>query len=254
VSTTFDEGGGYFGIVSLEGLGAPELNIQSQKSPYQDGSVPIDRIYAARDITLQGKILAGQNHTVRYNQTRLLSAILNPKLGPGSLVYTNNYGSYYISALPEGPALKNKNANDGNQDFQVVFHCEYPFFQDVADTTVSLNSLLAHVLVTITGDYVSPITAIVTGSGSYPMVGEDISGKYIKYNKAMSTGSLAITTSYGNKKALLTVGSTTTNVINDISNDSDFILCLNPGINYLYVSGVGSYVATITYRQNYAGV
>jgi hypothetical protein len=210
-SITFDEGGGYFGITSLEGLGVPTLSLQSQKAPYQHGTTPIDRLVEPREIVVEGVICAGQNQPIRYQQMRILTKALNKDIGVGTLVYTNDIKSYQISCTPEGPVFSNKNADEGNQKFHIVFYCDNPYWTDTTNTVVTVSSSdLSATAVNITGDSPVSIHAEITGSMNKPVLTEQIQNQFLSYADQVGT-KLVLDTGFGNKTAYLqSVGEYTT--------------------------------------------
>ena len=130
-----------YGITEWEGFSGIDLNVQTQKVPFQDGSVFIDALYEDRTIAVTLAIYDGNNLELRYQKKRELISALNPKLGEGVLVYTNDYLSRQIKAVPQLPIFENKNSNDaGTLKASVVFSCPSPYWEDLEDTVVSLSN------------------------------------------------------------------------------------------------------------------
>src|SRR5690625_3793997 len=73
-----------FILSKIEGLGDVEAEVQSQKSPYQDGETHIDTYLEPRFIEMEVSIV-GENIE---KHRRKLSRIMNPKLN-GTLIYEN---------------------------------------------------------------------------------------------------------------------------------------------------------------------
>lgn len=136
---TIDLTSGNFGITNWEGLSGVGLNIQTQQVPFQDGGVFLDALMEQREISVTVAIQDNNDLSARYERKRQLISALNPKLGEGVLVYTNDYLSRQIKAVPQLPIFENKNSNDaGTLKASVVFSCPSPYWEDLEDTVVSL--------------------------------------------------------------------------------------------------------------------
>lgn len=128
---------GNFGITNWEGLSNTGLNIQTQQVPFQDGGVFLDALMEEREIELTVAIQDNNNLELRYQKKRELISALNPKVGEGTLIYTNDYLSRQIKAVPQIPIFENKNSNDaGTLKASVVFTCPSPYWEDVEETSV----------------------------------------------------------------------------------------------------------------------
>ncbi|UED81958.1 phage tail family protein [Lysinibacillus sp. CD3-6] len=87
-------GGPPFYLQKINGLGDVSVNLQTQKIPYQDGSVFIDALLEEREIDIEFLIVnafdEGGYGTVSERRERI-AKVLNPKLGPGTLRYENEH-------------------------------------------------------------------------------------------------------------------------------------------------------------------
>ena len=132
---------GSFGITNWAGLSNVPLNIQTQQVPFEDGGVYLDALMNQRDISVTVAIYDGNNLELRYQKKRELISALNPKLGEGTLIYTNNYLSKQIKAVPQIPLFQNKNSNDaGTLKATVSFSCPSPYWEDVEETVIEINN------------------------------------------------------------------------------------------------------------------
>ena len=164
---TIDLTTGNFGITNWEGLSGVGLNIQTQQVPFQDGGVFLDALMEQREISVTVAIQDNNDLSARYERKRQLISALNPKLGEGLLVYTNDYLSRQIKAVPQLPIFENKNSNDaGTLKANVTFSCLSPYWEDLEDTVISLGVELP-VVVENNGDVPCNIEAIISQSGSY---------------------------------------------------------------------------------------
>lgn len=139
--TQIDLTSGNFGITNWAGLSNVPLNIQTQQVPFEDGGVFLDALMEQREIEVTVAVYDGNNLELRYQKKRELISALNPKLGEGTLIYTNDYLSRQIKAVPQIPLFENKNSNDvGTLKASVVFSCCNPYWEDVEETSVELRN------------------------------------------------------------------------------------------------------------------
>ena len=67
-----------FLVLTVDGLGSPQNEIYTQKSPYQDGVTATHSSLGARNIVLEGKIIDSNRENRRIYRNTLLS-VFNPK-------------------------------------------------------------------------------------------------------------------------------------------------------------------------------
>lgn len=80
-----------FVLNSIEGLGSVESQVQTQKSPFQNGSTPTSRTLGERDIELAVTI-QGADRIEVSNLRRTLGRVFDPLAGDGVLEYTIEEG------------------------------------------------------------------------------------------------------------------------------------------------------------------
>lgn len=132
---------GNFGITNWAGLSNTPLNIQTQQVPFEDGGVFLDALMEQREIDVTVAIQDNNDLELRYQLKRELISALNPKLGEGVLIYTNDHLSKQIHAVPQIPLFENKNSNDkGTLKASVAFSCPSPYWEDVEETEVFIPS------------------------------------------------------------------------------------------------------------------
>ncbi|WP_397537878.1 phage tail domain-containing protein [Rummeliibacillus pycnus] len=93
-----------FYLQEITGLGDVSAQIQSQKSPFQDGSTYLDAILDEREIGIKFLIVADNSQSygdVSKMRTQV-ARILNPKLGPGILRYENDAVVRIITCVADG--------------------------------------------------------------------------------------------------------------------------------------------------------
>lgn len=128
---------GPFILTHIDGTGGVAADIKSTKSPYQDGSSFVDVQLADRQISITGAIINGSREEM-YARRRELVRTLNPKLGPGRLVYSNDARSYAIRCISdESPIFNDRHVN--HQLFSLSFIANDPYWQDEQQTVKGLR-------------------------------------------------------------------------------------------------------------------
>ena len=111
--------GAPFRLIKVEGLGEVNADIQSQKSPYQDGDTLIDVMLEPRHITVELKIY-GKDAEDTEVKRRLIASIFNPKLGLGTLKYVRGNEVKIIGAIAESVPSFPDGSTNRNSTFQKV--------------------------------------------------------------------------------------------------------------------------------------
>ena len=88
---------GNYGITEWEGFSNASLNVQTQTVPFQDGAVYLDALVEQRELSVTRAMQDNNNLELRYQQRREIISALNPKLGEGYLIYTNDFISKRIN-------------------------------------------------------------------------------------------------------------------------------------------------------------
>lgn len=126
-----------YGITEWEGLAGADLNIQTQQVPFEDGAVFLDALIDQREIAITLAIKDDNNLETRYALRRELISVLNPKLGEGVLVYTNDFISKQIHCIPQIPIFENHNSNDaGTPKASLSWTACSPYWEDLEETVV----------------------------------------------------------------------------------------------------------------------
>lgn len=132
---------GSYGITNWEGFSNTSLNIQSQQVPFQDGGVFLDALMEQRELTVTLAMQDNGNLEERYRMRRELIHALNPKLGEGYLIYTNDFISKRIKCVPQIPLFETHNSNDsGTPKASLSWTAFNPYWEDVEKKSVALTS------------------------------------------------------------------------------------------------------------------
>ena len=129
-----------FGVTSWEGFANVGQDVQSQTVPFHDGSVYIDTLLNDRDLSITVAINDHGNIRRRYELRSKLISILNPKMGLGKLVYTNDYLSKQISVATAIPVFPTKNLDDrGTLKCTISFTANDPYWEDLDDKRILIQ-------------------------------------------------------------------------------------------------------------------
>ena len=130
---------GNYGITQWEGFSNTSLNIQSQQVPFQDGAVFLDALLNQRELSVTLKMQDNGNLEERYRMRRELIHILNPKLGEGYLIYTNDFISKRIKCVAQVPLFETHNSDTrGTPKASLSWTACEPYWEDLEETEVKL--------------------------------------------------------------------------------------------------------------------
>lgn len=191
---------GDFGVTKWEGFSHVDMDLQTQQVPFNDGSVFLDALLSERELNVTVAINDDGDLEKRYRLKRELIHCLNPKLGEGELIYTNDYTSKKIVCVPAIPEFENKNINDrGTQKASCTFNASNPYWEDVEETEVFFDAMNS-VIVENNGDVPCNIKVDIIGiNATNPRLKNVTTKQNIKYNGTIEN-SLSINTNFGNKK------------------------------------------------------
>lgn len=129
-----------YGITTWEGFSNTSLNIQSQQVPFQDGGVFLDALMEQRELSVTLAIQDKNNLENRYKYRRELIHILNPKLGEGYLIYTNDFISKRIKCVAQIPLFETHNSNDsGTPKASLAWTACEPYWEDLEEKQVTFD-------------------------------------------------------------------------------------------------------------------
>jgi len=144
---------GNYGITEWEGFSNTSLNIQSQQVPFQDGGVFLDALMEQRELNITLAIQDNNNLELRYQQRRELISALNPKLGEGYLIYTNDYISKRIKCIPQIPLFETHNSDmAGTPKASLSWTACEPYWEDLEDTVETITGTNGKIVIENEGD------------------------------------------------------------------------------------------------------
>ena len=187
---------GNYGITEWEGFANTSLNIQSQQVPFQDGGVFLDALMEQREMTITLAIQDNNNLSLRYQQRRELISALNPKLGEGYLIYTNDYISKRIKCIPQIPIFETHNSDTaGTPKASLSWTACEPYWEDLEETTVELPTQTP---IENNGDVPCQIKAVLNAGASNPVLYNKANQKQIGLEGGYDYD-IEINTNFGNK-------------------------------------------------------
>ena len=260
-------------LASIKGVGGSDTSKQTTKAPYQDGETLKKILMGPRIIELEGTIL-GATRAAMYEKRQEMMRILNPKLGPGVLTYTNDHTCKEISATPETAPVPSDIFVISNR-FSISFYCHLPFWMDPGYESVVLRYMMGGLtfpmilptafsersykrVMTNSGDVETPFEIEFYGPAINPTVKNNSTGEVIIVKRTLKEGeTLLISTEFGKKRVeVLRPDGSRENVFNWIDLSSSFFQLLTGDNELEYTSNNDSYISSvlIKYRNRYVGV
>lgn len=258
-----------FLVTTIDGLGSPQNEIYTQKSPYQDGVTATHSSLGPRNIVIEGKIIDSNRENRQAYRHKLLS-IFNPKLD-GKLIIDLGSAQRQIDCKVEQAPYFSSNSEQNYQNFSISLLAPNPYWQDINTTQKEIVTWIGGISfplklptkfstagpriinVVNNGDVETPIKLEITGTATNPKILKRLTGEFIKVNRTLTTDdTLVITTDFGNKR----VEQNGVNVFNYIDLNSTFF-SLDVGDNVIELTTddvTDNANIKISYRNRYLGV
>lgn len=125
-----------FIILTIDGLGSPQNEMSTHKSPYQDGVTVTGTSLGPRNIVLEGKII-DSNRENRQTYRNTLISVLNPKLD-GKLIIDLGSTQRQIDCKVEQAPYFSSNSEQNYQDFLINLLATDPYWKDITDKETDL--------------------------------------------------------------------------------------------------------------------
>ena len=259
-------------VTKVEGTAAVNVDIQTQKSPFQDGTTYIDSTLEPRSIYIELMVLADSEKEMAINRQRL-TRIFSPKSGEGILVYELGEIKREIKAISElAPVFPHAgDFLDTMQPAMLQLYCSNPLWYDDFETSNEIVSWIGgmtfpwvlpsrfamkglnKINIVNKGHVETPVKIEIKGPATNPKIINHSTGGYIKINKGLMSGDvLTITTEFGNKRVELN----NQNVFNWTDLNSTFwqLQVGDNVIEYISDDPVEPAIVKISYRNRYVGV
>jgi phage-related protein len=264
-----------FLLNNVDGLGDVDAEVQTQKAPFQDGSTYINSTLEHRVLTVEVSV-HGEDLADTQQKRVLLSSVLNPKLGIGTLRYENDYGIREIDAVLDNvPVFPSGQGNRGGtfQRVLINFICPNPYwkslniteeptfeplFQFPFEGVFEMGMQRDKRIIENDGDAPAPIYIEFFGPADNPIITNNTTGEYIKVNQSLAEGEfMRVDTTPGNKSVeFVSPDGTVTNVFNWIDLGSTFFqLAIGENeIEYSADNDIQGAIVNIRYNKLYVGV
>ncbi len=191
---------GNYGITEWEGFSNASLNIQSQQVPFQDGGVFLDALIEQRELSVTLAMQDNNNLGLRYQNRRELISALNPKLGEGYLIYTNDFISKRIKCVPQIPLFETHNSDTvGTPKASLSWTACEPYWEDSEETEVEIGAETT--IVQNNGDIPCQIKAELNACAIKPILFNKANNKEISIEGAFWQR-INISTTIGQKEVL----------------------------------------------------
>lgn len=265
-----------FYLQSIEGLGEVSANIQTQKSPYLDGSTYLDALLDEREIEIEFVISYpfGTYEDVS-NARSLIAKVCNPKLGPGTLRYENDYIVRIITAVADSvPEYPDKNSRTRVlQKGKVTFVAPDPYWKSLAigeepafkplfqfpfTDPFQMGLQQDRRMIINDGDAPTPIFVEFFGPAVNPIIRNNSTGEFIKVNQELLEGERMVIDTSEESKSVHFIDETGAirNVFYWIDLDSEFFK-LQIGendIEYTADNDVQGAIVNISYNKRYNAI
>lgn len=262
-------------LQTVVGLGDLGASIQTQKSPFQDGSTRIDAMFEDRNIAIQFMIVKN-NYQEVIEARQHLGRVLNPKLGTGVLRYESENVVREIDVSPDSvPIFPDGQGNRTNciqkgfinlvafdpywRSTEIVEAPMFvPLFQFPFEGVFEMGLQQDQRNIYYDGDAPTPLQIEFYGPASNPKIINNTTGEFIKVKQDLLEGErMIIDTADGNKSVyFVDEEGNERNVFNWIDLNSTFFK-LQIGdneIEYTADSNIQGSVVNISYSKLYTAI
>jgi len=268
-----------FLVTTIDGLGSPQNEIYTHKSPYQDGVTATHSSLGPRNIVIEGKIIDSNRENRQAYRYKLLS-IFNPKLD-GKLIIDLGSAQRQIDCKVEQAPYFSSNSEQNYQNFSISLLAPNPYWHDIntikeevaiwrgafefpleiVEEGIEMGYREPSLIVNIfnKGDVACGMKILFKALATVvnPSLFNVNTREYFKINKTMQAGEvLTVTTHFQNKRVELNANGVVSNAFNWIDLDSTF-LQLEVGDNlfrYDADEGLNNLEVSIYYTPQYLGV
>lgn len=211
-------------LTKIEGLGGVGTDVQTQKSPFQNGETYIGNQLEPRSLSMEITIVSNSEDDIVAKRRQLLQAF-NPTLGEGTLLYEFGSLRREIKAISDSaPTFPDAGSfKTLQQPALIQLYCANPFWfekaahdEEMAEwvggltfplrlpMTFASRSSKQSTVIRNDGDVETPVTFEFLGPAANPRITNETTGEYIQINREITADErLIVTTGFGNKTVIL---------------------------------------------------
>ncbi|MFA1820549.1 phage tail domain-containing protein [Virgibacillus oceani] len=268
--------GSPFRLMRVDGLGGTEADNQMERTPYQDGAMPLDSILEDKPIEVEFKI-TGNDQAELTNNRRNVSSIFNPKLGVGMLQYVGEDGTKEISVLVEAvPFFPDGRTNRGRtfQKTLINLRAPFPYWRDPQQVSRSLRAYEGKFTFPFTfpvqfgiegdittinneGDTSAPVIITIQGPITRPIIENRTTGEYMQVNTRIGAEEvLYIDTNPQAKRVEIHRSNQIIKAMGYVDHNSDFwqLQVGDNELRYTADEGIAEAIAAISWNSQYVGI
>ncbi|MEY8414808.1 phage tail family protein [Tissierella praeacuta] len=192
------------------------VDIESQKSPKQDGSTYIDNTLGIRSISIEGMIITRNNPRGVVEYKRKMERVLNPKLGEATILHQGKEIKAVVESTPSFPSSEGSRGLF-YQRYLIHLVCHNPFWVDSFTESREMSYLMGGIKFRLSlptsfsnrgfrrkcinhGDVSTPVIIEFKGPATNPTVINMTTGEFIRVNRSLGEDDvLSISTTFGEK-------------------------------------------------------
>ena len=262
-------------LLDLQGTGAIETDVQTQKAPFQDGLTYVDTLFEEREINIEFMMIDNDIN----NKRATISSIFNPKI-KGKLQYNINGKTFEIKTIVSTPPTFPTGRVNRGLDYQKVLITligPLPFWLEDFEHEQKMAALIGGltfpismdpymtfeeagdvVAVSNNGDVPTPVEIEFNGPAVNPKIENLTTGEFIEVSQTLlENEKLLISTEFGNKTVtLVDSNENETNGFHYLNLNSNF-WSLEVGENLISYSadeGEEDAVVNVKWKERFVGV
>jgi hypothetical protein len=181
-------------LSQITGLNSADMEVLTQRAPYQSGRTSIDALVRSRSIKF--RLVIRQTSTLDLEGARrYIGRIFSPinylgQVNLGRLEYIRDDDlEFAIDAVPSGLDMPGTSPSRGprHQLASIYLECEDGFFRDLTASTQALVIDVSQAVLNV-GDVPTLPLASITGPSNIPRLSNLSTGKYIEFSDNLAAG------------------------------------------------------------------
>ncbi|QKS71656.1 phage tail family protein [Paenalkalicoccus suaedae] len=264
--------GPIYRLIAIDGLGGVDADVQTESAPFLDGSVLLDVLLQERDIALTLRVKGSSYRDIVANRNRL-GAIMNPKLGLGTLRVQKDDYVREIACVSSAVPMFASGLSNQNQSFQSAivnllapdpyFNSEnieeqpaiLPLFEFPFEGEVEMGEQQERRIINNDSDAPAPVMIEFFGPAVNPTITNLTTGEFIRVRRTLEEGDeLYIDTNPNTREVSLILSDGTREDVTAWIDLASTFFSLGIGendIEYSADDGIDMAVVNIFYKKRY---